>query len=117
MRSFLTASLILLVMIGLIVCNSFCVTRKIDRMTELCEKLERGDPVLNELLSEWHKCRDFLALSINHSEIDRAEDALCELLSYLESGSGSNFSAKLRDFRSALKHISDAQKLSLDNIL
>ena len=64
MRSFLIASLILLVMIGLIVCNSFCVTRKIDRMTELCEKLECGDPVLNELLSEWQKCRDFLAYLI-----------------------------------------------------
>ncbi len=117
MRSFITASIILLLMIGLIICNSVCVTRKIDRLSELCDLLENGEDVLDELLSEWHKCRDFLALSINHSEIDRAEDALCELSSYLESGSGPDYAAKLRDFRSALKHIADAQKLSLDNIL
>lgn len=117
MRSFITASIILLLMIGLIICNSVCVTRKIDRLSELCDLLESGEDVLDALIDDWRDCRDFLALSINHSEIDRAEDALCELSSYHESGSGSDYAAKLRDFRSALKHIADAQKLSLDNIL
>ena len=115
MRSFITASLILLTMIGLIIWNSFWVTNKIDDLLDICDEIENGSPVLEKLLSGWQDCRDILALSINHSEIDRAESALCDLVSYAVGSD--DFISKLREFKSALTHISDAQKLTLDNIL
>lgn len=102
-------------MIGLIIWNSFWVTDKIDDLLSTCEEIESGSPALEKLLSDWQDCRDILALSINHSEIDRAEDALCDLVSY-PTGSD-DFESKLKEFKSSLIHISDAQKLTLDNIL
>lgn len=102
-------------MIGLIIWNSIWVTSKIDDLLSICEKIENGSPALESLLSGWQDCRDILALSINHSEIDRAEDALCDLVSY-QIGSD-DFESKLKEFKSSLIHISDAQKLTLDNIL
>ena len=115
MRSFFTSLTILLVMIGLIIWNSVWVTGKLDNLLDICEKIENGSPALEELTSGWQDCRNIVSLSINHSEIDRAENAICGLLSY-PFGSD-DFMSRLRELESALNRISDAQKFRLDNIL
>ena len=115
MRSFFTSLTILLIMTGLIIWNSVWVTGKLDNLLDICEKIESGSPALEELTSGWRNCRNIVSLSINHSEIDRAENAICGLLSY-PFGSD-DFMSKLRDLENALSHISDAQKFRLDNVL
>lgn len=113
MRSFIIASLILLALIGLIVCSSCFVTAKLDRLLELAEKNGSPDPEM--LLSEWQSCRAVISLSINRSELDRAENALCALSAFTPGSDA--FNAKLSEFICAIRSIRDAQCLSLENIL
>ena len=101
-------------MIGLIIWNSVWVTNRIDDLLLLCDEVGKDSPALESLLSGWQDCRDILSLSVNRSELDHAEDALCDLVS---DPDGDDFNAKLNELRNALTHIADAQRLTLGNIL
>ncbi len=114
MRSFIIASLILFIMIGLIICNSLWLIPRLDELISLCED-KSGSPDLEKLISRWQDCRRVISLSVNRSELDRAENALCGLSAF--EPSSPDFQAKLRELISALHSIRDAQCFSLDNIL
>ena len=122
MRSLSIPCAILLAIITLIIFNSCWVTSKIERLLTLCEAIESksagddADALLEQLLSDWDDCRDKLSLSISHEEIDRAESALFMLASYYFSGRDADFRAQLQSFKSALRHIADAQEFSAGNI-
>lgn len=121
MRSLYIACAILTAIVATIVINSFFVVNKVNDLLIICQRLESNEvgssiSDLNELLYEWDKCSGKLSLSINHSEIDRAESALFLLASYYACDDASDFLAQLETFKSALRHISSAQQFSLDNI-
>mgnify|MGYP000903199929 CR=1 FL=1 len=106
MRSFYIACVILLVIIAIIVINSFFVLNKIDKLLIICQRLEDDEfsgslKNLTELLNE----------------IDRAESALYLLATYYARGEQSDFLAQLETFKSALRHIAQAQKFTLENVL
>lgn len=118
MRSFFIACTILLAICVLIIFNTFYVTTKTSELDAICEKLAlTGSEIsLTELICEWERARLPLTLSVKHGEADRAENALCLLSEYLRAGNTADFLAELSLFRSALRHISDSQRFSCDNI-
>jgi hypothetical protein len=121
MRSFYVACAILIIIISLIIFNSFYVFNKVDELLILCQRLEENEfggslKPLNDLINNWDECRNKLALSISHNEIDRAESALYLLASYYALGEQVDFLAQLENFKSALRHILNYQEFSFHNI-
>lgn len=119
MRSVYIASALLLSVITLIICNSIYVLHRTDELLALCDDIDKSGSAtegIDELLSLWQNCRDPLSLSINHSEIDRAESALLSMRDYFMEGDTPNFRAQLSVFRNAVEHIAEIQRISFHNI-
>lgn len=113
MRSFITATLILLSMTVLIVFNSIYITKKTDKLLDICTKIENGSLEPETLASSWQDCRDIISMSVIKTELDGIEDALCRLLSETDT---SERLIALCQFKKAVARIADSQKPTADNI-
>lgn len=117
MRSFITASIILVSIIAVIVVNSVYIVSKTDQLLSLCEQIEKDSSAetVDALIAEWQSCRTVIALAVHKTELERAENAILSLKSYIDVPP--DFEFQLSVLKIALKHISDHQKITLDSIL
>lgn len=113
MRSFIVASLILIIMTGLIISNSCYVIKKTDELISLSEKVKNDSSAIDELISSWQNCRNIFGISVVRTEIDNADEALCCLTNESDRD---DFLIAICRFRRAVEHIANAQKPTADNI-
>lgn len=114
MRSFIISLTILAVLIVLVIWNSLWTTNRLDKLCGICDEIENGSPILEELTTSWQDCRKIISLSVNQNEIERVEAAICDLESF-PVGSD-EFMSGLKELKIALTRISDAQKPTFENI-
>ena len=117
MRSFIIAAVILLLIIAVISVNSFYIVSRVDSLLILCDLAENDSSAANvdRLVREWQSCRNIIALAVHKTELERAEDAILSLKSYVDEPA--EFTRHMSLLRSALKHISTHQRITLDSIL
>ncbi len=116
MRSFLTATFILVGIVVMIVCNSVAVIKDINAMLAICEEIseETSPEAEDRLYEKWQDCQDFLSLSIHHNEIERAEFAILTVCRY-ESDTETR-DVQLETLINTLKHIADSQRFAFNSI-
>ena len=116
MRSFLISLCILIGILTLILADSAAILRTTDELMTLCSQTSHGSPPdsADLLLAKWENCRDFLSLTVHHSEIDAAEEALIAALSAFDPLTRD---ANLNLFAAILRRIADSQRFDMFNIL
>ncbi len=117
MRSFIIASCILIFILTGIIFSSLYIVNKTDSMLSICERIENSSSAetVDELIAEWQSCRNIIALAVHRTELEHAEDAILSLKSYIDVPY--EFNRQLIFLKSALEHISNNQKITLDSIL
>lgn len=116
MRSFIVASIILIAICIMIGINSFYVTSRTDKLISMCEAIKADSSAyrITELVSEWQSCRDIIALSVHRADLERAENAIGALEKY--KSDSQDFNYHLSILISAIEHIANGQKFSVDSI-
>ena len=113
MKSFVVASVILLLIVALVTVNSLLVVRKADELLVHCSCIENGSAA-DELALAWQHCREFLLFSTHRSDISRADDALIQLLSHDPSSESGK--AALEAFISAMQIIRENNRFTFGAI-
>lgn len=71
---------------------------------------------LQETVDKWERHQRYWPMLINHAEMDRIEDALAKLKSYLQYRDTSNAAAQLKALIYYIRHIPQKEEFSLQNI-
>jgi len=116
MRSFITATLILLVVVGLVITNSILISHKTDFLLSLLEQAENDSSALTYFIGEWQNCRFYYSLTVNAADIETV-DALILSLYYANSRKDTEYLGKCAALRRELLKITLSQKLSFDKLL
>jgi len=115
MRSFLTASCIILAVIVLITVNSVIVLQNIDDLLSICTEIGSGiSDAPDRLFTAWQNSRRILAFSTHNSQLERAENAVytvCE-----SEGDPDARRSNLIILISVLRRIADSHRFSIDSI-
>lgn len=116
MRSFIVASVILILICIMITVNTFYVTNKLDELLVLCDDIKNSSSpdAVEELTAAWENCRDIISLSIHRSDLERVESALLALDKYYDSKS--DFAYQLSLLNAALTNIRDNQHIKLNSV-
>lgn len=105
--------------------NIYILEKGASSLTENAEKLrisienenwQEADKLFRETEESWHKLRVFWPMLIHHQEMDRIEESLEKLKSYLHYQEPSNSMAELYSLIKYIRHIPEKEKLNLQNI-
>ncbi len=122
MKAFLAALTALLVLTALVAVNSVLICRRIDRLLQAAELLPESDvsgeeakEAVEALYSLWDVTVEPLSLTVGYQLIDRADDAVEEMISAVKSDGGSYVQARRR-FIDALKRMRKLQGLTFTGV-
>lgn len=90
-----------------------------DRIQGFLEKEDWGQAnlIYREVENKWHKFRVYWPMLIHHQEIDRIEESMSKLKSYLKNEKLSDAGAELNNLIHYIKHIPEKERFNLQNIL
>ena len=116
MKSLITAISILAFLTATVTVNSIFVDRTVSELLDLCGDISYESPAesVRGITDKWQGMKKFLSLSVHETLIERADDAVLSLQSYL--GTENDFNLHLSRFTTALSEISDKQKPSFKSI-
>lgn len=80
------------------------------------ENWQEAETLYNETQKTWNELRSFWPMIIHHQEMDRIEESMQKLKSYLHHQEPSNSMAELYSLLKYIRHIPDKEKLNLQNI-
>lgn len=109
--------ILLVSIVTLTILNSVYIVNKTDALLSLCDVIENDSSAesVDAFITEWQSCRTIISLAVHKTELERADDAVQALKSYLHHPA--EFDLQLSLLRSALKDIADHQKITVDSIL
>ena len=113
MRAFITALILLGILISVISFSSFYITKTVDELQSL---LDKGCDIY--LIEEkWKRSRGFLSLSTIHDNIYKTDSLIESARFFKESGNEEAYLYTLNSLRGLLTEIKSFEKLSFDNII
>ena len=118
MRAFISACVIMSVIITLITIDTVYLNDKIDELYDLLYiAQENSSPTsFGELAGEWRSCREIFILSVDDDDIDRADNALVAAECALRSQDDGDYYCQLELFKSALQCIRGKYSFTFSNI-
>lgn len=105
--------------------NIYILEKGASSLTETAEKLQisienenwpEAETIYNEIQNTWNKLSSFWPMLIHHQEMDRIEESMQKLKSYLHYQEPSDSMAELFSLLKYIRHIPDKEKLNLKNI-
>lgn len=121
MKSFIAATLLLTVILGLIWINTAVLAKRLDNIETLADALmgaesnERLDAA-KRVKDAWGKERLLFALSVNQNELERADDCLSRLCAAAECKSDSDYFITVADLEEALAQVRRLVTLSPEGV-
>jgi|GEM_PF-2673488 hypothetical protein len=131
MKGFISAVVLLLLVVLCIVINSIAVGQIFSDISELlrdlpsdvqtistCDENQKAlySQKLEYICKEWGSKKKIIALSTPHDEADKFTTPIIEAKEYFKGKDYISYLAYLANAKEALKHLSDAERLNLDNI-
>ncbi len=121
MKDFITALLLMVVLLGFSVGNLLCLS---DAMNELSGDLEHAvtcpaeerASALDRFSSAWEGRRLLFYLSVNRNEFDRLDSALARTEALAENGSDEQYRIAAADLCAALENVRRFTEVSLSGI-
>ena len=121
MKSFIAASLLLVVVCGAICGNAVVLAGRLDKIEKFAEGLKRAEP--SERLTEarrtkdaWEKERFLFCLSVQQIELEKMDDCLARLCAAAECKSDSDYFITVADLGEALAQLRNLVELSYEGI-
>lgn len=116
MRSFIISSIIFITITALVIINSVILVNEANSLLADSELImaDGGSAAsqIEKLNAHWQNCRRMFMLSVNNTEIEKAEEALNLMNIYFANNETADFNAQLQLFRDAVRRMADAQKLT-----
>lgn len=120
MKSFYTALAVFLLLLGLILCNSFYVrkaSRELTKMIEAAPACEEAEAAVDDLYQYWKEHERILALSLPLCDIQSMSDCLAKMRAAVKTKNSEAFEEGRLLALDMLEHIGGMEKLSIDNLL
>lgn len=119
MKALVISLLLLSLVLGAVVINSFYVRKVCGEVYELAEKLKSADEcdaLINNMKKIWSNARPFLDLSIRLNEIERMNDLIESLESSYISKNGAEFQKYRRLISELAEELISHEKISFKSI-
>ncbi len=124
MKHTVIAFFLLILIIALVIFNSYSVTRITN---ELCDSLfalpdsedgfeKEGASLVREFTSLWSQSRPTLSLTVNEDELDRIDEAAAEMLGGAESGEFTTYSAARQRLMLFVPSLSKGEQITAENL-
>ena len=123
MRSFILALAALLLLASAVAANSAFVCRRLDEITQCAKLLPELDPkeegakeTAHRLYSLWDRTVEPLSYTVGYQLIDRADDAIEEIVAAVETENDGNFAQARRRFLDAVGRMRKLQGLTFTGV-
>ena len=123
MKAFIIAAATLLILLSAVAVNSALICGRIDELLETAALLPELDPteegaedVADRLYSLWDGTVEPLSYTVGYQLIDRADDAIEEIVAAVKSKNDGNYVQALRRFTDALKRMKRLQGLTFSGV-
>lgn len=78
---------------------------------------EKANAGFDEMEQYWHKIRKFWPMLIHHQEMDRIEESMSKIKSYLRHRESSDAEAELNNLIHYIQHIPEKEEFNFQNVL
>lgn len=78
---------------------------------------EKANSGFDELEQSWHKIRKYWPVLIHHQEMDRIEESMSKIKSYLKHRESSDAEAELNNLIHYIQHIPEKEEFNFQNVL
>ena len=127
MKTFITALLIMAVVLTFVICNTVYITGKIDAMLTLAESLpadadafdadyDNTKQVVEQLWEMWDSSIDAIAFTAGYDNINRADDAITTLCISYQNQNGDDFSVARQSFCDSIKRLRKLESFHPDGL-
>lgn len=119
MKSFIVALLLFLLMVGLVILNSFYVNQTLEKISELSDEISNSEQchsALNELIEYWFDSRALLGFSIKETKLERMTELIESLKSACQAKDTGEIKRICALIRELCKETRDYEKISIQSI-
>ena len=123
MKAFIAALAALIILAALVTVNSVLICRRIDSLLQAAERLpensvseENAKTAADALYSLWDETVEPLSLTVGYQLIDRADDAIEEMISSVKSDGKGDYVSARRRFIDALKRMRKLQGFTFTGV-
>jgi len=128
MKTFITALLIMAVVLTFVICNTVYITGKIDAMLDIAESLPADadafdadynstKEAVERLWQMWDHTIDAIAFTSGYDNINRADDAITTLCISYRNQNGDDFSVARQSFCDSMKRLRKLESFHPDGLL
>lgn len=128
MKSFVTALILLALVVAFVICNTLYMTDITNKMMSLAEKLpetvedfensaDEYTATMDELYQLWNDHVNIIAYTVGYTHIDRADEAVVELYHFFQGESWQDVVTCRARCIDALSRLHKLESLHIENIM